>query len=155
MDSENLVARVNLPNMRSPAERKLDVYGEAVRGLLDMESDPGRREKYLKFIDTYAELTENELRRYRREYPEEGRTVAGLTQRALDERWLEGTQHGLREGIQRGMRDGLERQLRRRFGRLPSEVDERLSGASAEDIEAWFDNALDAETLGDVFNRSH
>ena len=85
LDSGNLVARVNLPNMRSPAERKLDVYGQAVRGLLELEPDRGRREKYLEFIDIYADLTENELRRYRRERPEEGRVVAGLIQRAREE----------------------------------------------------------------------
>ena len=138
------MARLNLPNMRSPVEQKLDVYGRAVRGLLDLEPDRGLREKYLKFIDTYAELTENELKRYRSEHPEEGRIVAGLIQRAREE--------GTQEGIQQGMRDGLERLLRRRFGRLPPEVDERLTRAPAEDIEAWFDNVLDAETLEDVLN---
>ena len=152
MDSENLVARVNLPNMRSPAERKLTVYGRAVRGLLDLETDRGRQEKYLKFIDTYAELTENELRRYRREHPEEGRTVAGLIQRAREE----GTQQGMRQGMRRGRVEGertaLERLLRRRFGRLSPEVAERLRGASADELGAWFDNVLDAETLEDVFN---
>ena len=168
LDSDNLVARLNLPNMRSPAGQKVDVYGHAVRGLLDLEPDPGMREKYLKFIDTYAELTENELKRYRTEHPEEGRIVAGLTQKALDESWREGTQHGmeqgLQDGIQQGMRDGLEqgrvegertaleRLLRRRFGRLSPEVDERLRGASADELGAWFDNVLDAETLEDVFN---
>ena len=90
--------------------------------------------------------------------------MAGLTQKALDESWREGTQHGMQEGIQQGMRDGLEqgrvegertaleRLLRRRFGRLSPEVDERLGAASADELEAWADNVLDAETLEDVFN---
>ena len=77
LDSDNLVARLNLPNMRSPAARKLDVYGHAVRGLLDLEPDPGLREKYLKFIDTYAELTENELERYRKGTPRGGQNRGG------------------------------------------------------------------------------
>ena len=159
LDSDNLVARLNLPNMRSPAEQKVDVYARAVDGLLELEPDRGRREKYLEFIDTYAELTENELRRYRREHPEEGRTVAGLIQRAREE----GTQQGMQQGMQDGMRLGrvegertvLERQLRRRFGPLSPEGAERLSAASADELEAWTDNVLDAETLEDVFNHGH
>ena len=144
LDSGNLVARVNLPNMRSPAERKLDVYGQAVRGLLELEPDRGRREKYLEFIDIYADLTENELRRYRRERPEEGRVVAGLIQRAREE--------GMQQGHIEGERAVLERLLRHRFGLLSPDVAERLSAASADDIEMWAENVLDAETLGDVFN---
>ena len=156
LDSDNLVARLNLPNMRSPAEQKLDVYGHAVRGLLDLEPDPGLREKYLKFIDTYAELTENELKRYRTEHPEEGRIVAGLIQRAREEGTQHGMEQGMRDGLEQGRVEGertaLERLLRRRFGRLSPEVDERLSRAPAEELGAWFDNVLDAETLEDVFN---
>ena len=84
-------------------------------------------------------------------------------QRGMQQGMQRGMQQGMQQGMERGMRQGrvegrralLERLLLRRFGPLPAEVDERLSGASAEDIEAWFDNALDAGTLGDVFDRSH
>ena len=40
--SNNLVARVNLPNMRSPETRKVEVYAQAVQGLLALET--GRRQ---------------------------------------------------------------------------------------------------------------
>ena len=43
MDSDNLVARLNLPNMRWPPERKIDVYAHAVRGLLSQEADVEKR----------------------------------------------------------------------------------------------------------------
>ena len=68
-DSGNLVARVNLPNMDSPPDRRIPVYAAAVSGLLELEPDPDRRAKYLAFIDMYAALTDNEYRRYRRLYP--------------------------------------------------------------------------------------
>ena len=57
--SNNLVARVNLPNMRSPRNRKVEVYAEAIRGLLELERDSDKRAKYIQFIDIYAGLTEN------------------------------------------------------------------------------------------------
>ena len=158
------MARVNLPNMRSPQTRKVEVYAQAVRGLLELEPDGGKRAKYLEFIDIYAGLTDNEFRRYQRQYPEESTTMAGVIQRARDEGMQQGMQHGMQQGMQQGMRQGmqqghvegeravLERQLRRRFGLLSPEIAERLSQASTDDLESWAENVLDAETLGDVFD---
>lgn len=45
LHSDNLVARLNLPNMRWPQEQKVDIYASAVSGLLTLEPDP---EKQLK-----------------------------------------------------------------------------------------------------------
>jgi len=67
-DSGNLVARLNLPNMRSPRRRRVEVHAQAVRGLLGLETDAARRAKYLDFIDIYAGLTDNERQRYRERY---------------------------------------------------------------------------------------
>ena len=68
-DSGNLVARLNLPNMDSPPDRRVAVCAAAVSGLLALEPDPDKRAKYLEFIDMYAALTDNEYRRYRRAVP--------------------------------------------------------------------------------------
>ena len=154
--SDNVVARVNLPNMRSPESRKVEVYAQAVRGLMTLEQDADKRAKYMEFIDIYAGLTDNEFRRYQRQYPEESNTMAGVIQRARDAGIQEGMQQGMQRGMQRGRVEGeravLERLLRRRFGPLPTEIDRRLQQASAADLETWAENVLDAETLGDVFD---
>ena len=162
--SDNLVARINLPNMRGARDRKVEVYGEAVRGLLGLESDPLKRAKYLDFIDIYADLADNERERYKKQYPEENETMAGIVQTARDEGMRKGIQQGIDEGMQRGMETGvrqgrvdgeralLERQLRRRFGSLSPEVAARLGGASAPELETWADKVLDADTLDEVFN---
>ena len=148
--SNNLVARVNLPNMRSPETRKVEVYAQAVRGLLALERDGDRRAKYIEFIDIYAGLTDNEFRHYQRQYPEESFTMAGVIARARDE----GMQQGMRQGRVEGERAVLERLLRRRFGFLSPEVAERLDQASAANLETWAENVLDAQTLDDVFESS-
>ena len=150
LHSDNLVARVNLPNMRSPETRKVEVYAQAVRGLLALERDSGKRAKYLELIDIYAGLTDNEFRRYQRQYPEESTTMAGVIQRARDE----GMQQGMRRGRVEGERAVLQRLLRRRFGLLSPGIAERLSQASPSDLEIWAENVLDAETLEDVFDSS-
>ena len=155
-DSDNVVARVNLPNMRFPADRKIDIYAQAIRGLSELEPDGDKREKYMEFIDFYAGLTQNEFRRYQRQYPEETKTMAGAFQRARAEARHEGLQEGMQQGVRQGRVEGeravLERLLRRRFGLLSPGVDEKLSQASADDLETWAENVLDAETPDDVFD---
>ena len=145
--SDNLVARVNLPNLQSPRGRKIEVYAEAVRGLLALERDGDRRAKYIEFIDIYAGLTDNEYRRYQRQYREESSTMAGVIARAREE----GMEQGMQQGRVEGERALLERQLRRRFGLLSPKVTERLGQASAADLETWAENVLDAPSLDDVF----
>ena len=141
-DSRNVAALVNLPNMRVPAERRVDAYAAAVRGLTAVEPDADMRAKYVTFIDVYAGLDEDEYRRYESDYAEESTVMAGVIQRARD------------EGRVEGERAVLERLLLRRFGRLSPKAAESLRGASADDLEAWADNVLDARTLDDVFSPS-
>lgn len=45
----------------------------------------------------------------------------------------------------------LTRFLTKRFGPLDEGTHERVSSASVEQIEAWSDQVLDAETLVEVF----
>ena len=144
--SDNLVARVNLPNMQSPQNRKVEVYAEAIRGLLELEGDGDKRAKYIEFIDIYAGLTDNEYRRYQRQYREDSSTMAGVISRAREE--------GMQQGRVEGERVVLERLLKRRFGLLSPAVAARLEQASIADLETWADNVLDAPTLDDVFNSS-
>ena len=161
LDSDNPVARVNLPNMRRPAGiDRVKVYAHAVNGLMTLEPDGAKLVKYLEFIDIYAALKDNEFQIYRQRYPEESTTMAGVIQRARDEGMRQGMRAGRDEGIRKGrvegMREGertvLERLLRQRFGLLSPAVVDRLHRASAADLEAWAENLLDARTLDDVFD---
>ena len=154
--SDNLVARVNLPNMQSHEDRKVEIYAEAIKGLLTLERDSDRRAKYIEFIDIYAGLTENEYRHYRQQYREDSSTMAGIISRAREEGIEQGIEQGMQQGMQQGRVEGeralLERQLRRRFGLLSPEVTEKLVEASATDLETWAEQVLDAPTLDDVFD---
>ena len=156
--SDNLVARVNLPNMQGSERRKVEVYAEAVRGLLELEQDSDKRAKYIEFIDIYAGLTDNEFRRYQRQYREDSSTMAGVISRAREEGIQQGKQQGMKEGMEQGRVEGeravLERLLRRRFGLLSPEVAEKLGQASVADLESWAEKVLEAPTLDDVFGSS-
>ena len=122
---------------------------QAIRGLLALERDSGKRAKYMEFIDIYAGLTENEFQSYQQQYPEETSIMAGAFQRARDE----ARQQGVRQGRVEGERAVLARLLQHRFGPVPAELTERLSQASTADLETWAENELDASTLDDVFDR--
>ena len=56
VDSDNLVARVNLPNMRYAKSQRLEIYHRATQGLLALEPNGNKRRKYQDFIDAYAGL---------------------------------------------------------------------------------------------------
>jgi flagellar biosynthesis/type III secretory pathway protein FliH len=68
---------------------------------------------------------------------------------------LKGKQQGLQEGKQQGLQQGemlaLQRLLAKRFGVIPMETVALISQAPLEDIEKWFDCAIDAKQLSDVF----
>ncbi len=145
--SDNLVARLNLPNMHIPAGHEINVYHQAIQGLKKLEPDRDKQAKYVDFIDIYARLTDNQLQQWQQQYPEESTTMTGFAQRYRDE--------GRVEGRVEGERRVLERQLQRRFGALSAEDIERLTEASMEDLETWAENVLDAQTLDDVFNLGH
>jgi hypothetical protein len=63
----------------------------------------------------------------------------------------EGKQEGLQEGKQQGEMLALQRLLAKRFGVIPVEIVTLISKAPLEDIERWFDRAIDAKALSDVF----
>ena len=135
MDSDNLVARLNLPNMRWPRKRRIELYAQAIRGLLSLEPDIEKRLKYTDFVDIYSGLDDNERQLYAERYPQENRSMAGFRERTRLE----------------GELAILSRQLERRFGPLGPAVTERLKQASAAELERWADNFVDARTLDEVF----
>ena len=148
MDSDNIVARVNLPNMAYGRERRLEVYAKAREGLVELEPDPNRRIKYSEFIDMYAGLDENELILYQKQYLKKSQykeVLMGLTQMAREE--------GMREGQQKGTILTLRRLMGIKFKTVPNWAEELLKNAVPSDLEQWTDRILTADTIEEVFGR--
>ena len=78
-------------------------------------------------------------------------------QQGMQQGKLEGKLEGVHEGMQQGKLEGqaelLRRVLIRRFGILPAAVETQISAASLEQIESWFDQSMDAPSLGVVFTQ--
>lgn len=146
-DSNNLVARLNLPNMHWPKALKVEIYAKAIRGLLSLEPDWDRQRKYLDFVDIYTDLTDNERQRYEQKYQQESDEMAGFAERFTNI----GLEKGREEGRRQEAINMLTRFLTKRFGPMDDVTQKRIQSASVEQIEAWSDRVLDAETLEGVF----
>jgi hypothetical protein len=149
-DSQNLVARLNLPNMRYSPEDRVDVYAAAVRGLSTLEPDPERQLKYVDFIDIYSALDDNERQRYEREYQQEAKIMSTFFQRVREESAREGELRGEQRGKQRGEALVLLRQMRLKFGDVPEDVQRRIEQTDADTLLTWSERILTAERVEDV-----
>jgi hypothetical protein len=143
LDSANIVARLNLPNMRHPRERRVEVYARALNGLLTLEPDWHKQRKYAEFIDAYADLSEGELARYSADYLNEtGDNTMGLVATLLEE--------GRQQGRQEGEMAILLRLLALKFGPLPEPIAEKVRRADAETLLQWGERILTAATAEEV-----
>jgi hypothetical protein len=143
-DSDNLVARLNLPNMKHASAERVDVYAAAVRGLVTLEPDPERQLKYLDFIDIYSALDENERQRYEVEYQQEAKAMGTFLDRLREE--------SEQQGLVRGEAMVLQRLMRLKFGELPEEVYRRIETADADTLLIWSERILTAERVEDVLH---
>lgn len=147
LDSGNIVARVNLPNMRYSKADRLRVYAAAMAGLAQLEPDTERKLKYTDFIDYYADLTEEEIGLYRDHYLPQKGDVMGLAAILRQE----GKQEGRQEGKQEGEAAFLLMLLELKFGSLDEQIRQRVSQADADTLLVWGARILMASTLEDVF----
>ncbi|MDM8526144.1 hypothetical protein QUF80_22440 [Desulfococcaceae bacterium HSG8] len=148
MTSTNIVARLNLPNMAYPSERRIDVYAQAREGLVGLESDPEKQLKYSEFIDWYAKLDDADIVRYREEYLPKSKNkeaIMGLTQMVREE--------GRHMGRQEEAMNTLNRLLFQRFKTVPVWAEELLKKAELRNLEQWTDRILDAKNIEEVFGR--
>jgi len=148
--SPNLVARLNLPNMRYPRERRVEVYAHAVQGLFTLEQDPDKQLKYLDFIDIYAALDEHEIERYHRLYPEEVEKMSTFAERYIQQGIEKGVAQGVAQGVRQGEAEMLCLLLRRKFGELPPALEARIAAADATQLLTWSERLLVAERLDQV-----
>jgi hypothetical protein len=146
-ESPNIVARLNLPNMSYPAEQKIDVYADAVRGLRQLESEPEKCLKYLDFIDIYANLDEKEYKLYVCKYPEEESIMSAFAERFREE----GMQQGMQQGMQKGEAKLFSRLLYLKFGQIPEDKQRLIESADSQKLMQWSERILTAQRLDEVW----
>ena len=106
LQSRNIIARINLPNMHYDPKERVKVYLRAQEGLAELEPDPNKRIKYIDFIAQYANLTEAEQAQYQQYLQQSSykEAIMGPVQQA----WENGIQQGIQDGIQQGFQNGIQ-----------------------------------------------
>ncbi|WP_341327612.1 hypothetical protein [Methylotuvimicrobium sp. KM2] len=150
-DSDNIVARLNLPNMRYAKGQKLDIYHDAQLGLALLEQDPNKQLKYVDFVDYYADLTDAEIETYRNDYLPEAEDRMGLAQILREEGRKEGEIKGGIKGEIRGEAQTLTKQIQLKFGELPIWVEEKINQADKSQLDQWVERILFVDTLEQLF----
>ena len=117
-NSNNIVARLNLPNMAYSLEDRLEMYQAAQTGLARLETSLEKQRKYADFIDFYADLSEEEVKRYRARYLSKKGEIMGLVSVLKEE--------GRQEGMQQEAQDMLIEVLTERFGKVNGKLSEQI-----------------------------
>ncbi len=131
------------------------MYLAAQTGLARLETSPEKQRKYSDFIDFYADLSDEEVMRYRARYLSGEGDIMGLASVLREEGRQEGVQQGMQKGMQEGMQKGalqlLMRLLEKKFGVISPDLLAKLEQADETQILLWSENILTADTLGAVF----
>ena len=146
-ESDNIVARLNLPNMNYEPEQKVDVYAAAVRGLRRLETDTEKVIKYLDYIDIYAGLDENERIVYSQKYPEEDKYMSTFAERFINQ--------GMQQGMQIGEANVLLRQLSLKFLEISEDKKKLILSADSERLLKWSERILFADDVDDVLQQHY
>lgn len=138
-DTRNPVVKILLPKMRyEPAER-WEVVRQAYIGLYQLAS-PALFQKYVDFIDLYAEIGEEERDRILLEMEDRKETV--MIKQILKE-------EGRKEGLVEARLDFLSRMLMKKY-RRPMDDMKFLEGLRPEDQSELFDFMINCDSYSDI-----
>jgi hypothetical protein len=156
--SRNVVARILLPCMHIPDERRVEVVIEALEGVVTLVRNRHLQRKYADFVAMYGRLSETEdveLERRVKQRPW-GRSMMGWFGKAEAKGEARGLAKGEARGLAKGRADKARalvlRALQKRQVRLTSADKKRIASCTDLDkLDRWFDRALVATTVGQVF----
>ena len=159
--SDNPFALVTLAHLRSHQERHdadalFAAKWELTRTLYEHGWGKLRIIAMFKVINWMMALPEPQQARYwlailKLEKERKVELITPLEQSFMDKGWQKGLQKGREEGCRDGAAELLARQLAQRFGPLSQTMRKKLSKATIEQLEAWSDAMLQAQTLKQVF----
>jgi len=160
-EDTNPFALVTLAHLQTRATRKdpqarFDAKWRLIKILLNRGWDKPRIINLLHVIDWMMALPEHlkqqlwqNLQQLAKEKSME--FVTSFEQIGIDKGRQQGLQEGRQEGMQAGESIALQRLLAKRFGPLSANLISSIEAAALSQIEVWFDRAITADKLADVF----
>ncbi len=150
---DNLVGVALSALMRVPKGGRVDAGVEAIRRIADANISDGRKALLGDCVETYIDLPEEELARFRGmiEANATGRVPAVNKTRVqiAEEKAMEkGKEMGIEEGLLRGLRAAVTELLEARFGPVPPELTERVNATTDPGtLRLWLRTAATAADL--------
>jgi len=138
----NPVATALMTRMKIAPRDRAKVKSECLRLLLTLKLDPARSELIWTFAENYLILTAQETIQYDREVAKLPQEEQETTMRLMTSM--------RREGIHDGKETLIARQINKRFGSTPTEIAERLSTLSSNDLDNLGEAMFDFSTLADL-----
>jgi hypothetical protein len=163
LNSNNIVARFNLPLMRHDKKERLTIYHQSNKAVFELEPDIDKQRKYLDYIDFYAKLDDQEREQYEQQLKHEDKHMQAAYKTIYQRKFEEGIERGVEKGIEAGIEQGIEqgqlsadrktlqRLVSKRFGEVAAYFQNRIDSAEPEQLERWLDNVLDAQSIEQVF----
>ena len=158
LERKNPVASALMAKMKIAPEDRPRVKVECLRLLATLRLDPARMHLISGFVDSYLKLNEVETRQFTEQIakirPEEKEEVMQIVTSWMEEGIEIGLDRGRKEGREEGREEGklqlLLLQLTRRFGKLQSDVEARISKLTLAQLDALGLEILDFESVEDL-----
>ena len=148
-DTKRAIRYLGQAVARSPFKQTIDrVVMRWMRYRLSRKM-PGLSLPALNELLKGTEMLETSIDKWQAKAVAEGILIG--EQRGLQVGKHEGKLEGILEGKLEGQSLALQRLLVRRFGQIPPAIVEQIMAAKLEQIEAWFDAAINAPTIAAVF----
>jgi len=126
---KNPVVKILLPKMNYKEDERIEVIRQAYSGLFQLVSH-GLFDKYVDFIDVYAEVSKEEQESLYYEIIQHKETVM-LAQYIRDRGMKEGKQQGMQQGMQQGIiqtiKENIIEALELRFGEISYEIIDKIN----------------------------
>nr|VFJ73972.1 MAG: conserved hypothetical protein (putative transposase or invertase) [Candidatus Kentron sp. FW] len=151
LDSRNIVARINLPNMRQERQQRVNTYLRAQEGLAQLEPDPNKRVKYIDLIARYANLTESEQAQYE-EYIQQSsykEVIMGPVQQAIEKGIQQGIQ-SVQQEIEKGLRQGIQGVKQEIEKKIQEGREKGLQEKAIEVARASLARGMDVSIIADI-----
>ena len=150
VSTPNPVASALMAKMKIAPQDRPKVRIECLRLLATLKLDPARSKLIGGFIETYLQLSVQEMKQYEREYAK----LAPAEKEANMDMMNSWERKGWEEGIQTGRQEGKEQiiahLIHRRFGSVSSDITERLNHLSSEQLNELGEALFEFKTSADL-----
>ena len=146
----NPIAAALMARMHAEPADRARLMAACLALLAKLELDPARRELISGFIGAYLRLTMEEEQEFRAELnklePQRREYIMEIVTG-----WMEkGMEKGMDEGTKQGKRDLVLRLLRKRFGSLELDAEDRIDQLSGQQLDQLAEALLDFSALSDL-----